>query len=117
MTVRREEVGTASGGNNDEEEGGLSAALLYSQADSDRPIGTNRLYCWTHKQGQCYVLPWTNCGEVQKQNSLDNENIIINSDTRKHGITFNLCDSAPVSVFYSLSVVKVHHKVELLFVF
>ena len=42
MTARREQVGTASGVNPDEEEGGLSSALLlYSQTDSERPIGSN----------------------------------------------------------------------------
>lgn len=30
----------ARGGNADEEEGGSSAARLYNQADSERPIGT-----------------------------------------------------------------------------
>lgn len=46
MTARREEVGTASGRKATGEEGGLSSALLYSQTDSDRPIGTNTEELW-----------------------------------------------------------------------
>lgn len=39
-TARREEVGSASGEKTDEEDGGLSAVLLCSQVDSERPIGS-----------------------------------------------------------------------------
>lgn len=38
MISRREEVGTASEQKADEGEGGLSAALLYSQTESEIPI-------------------------------------------------------------------------------
>lgn len=41
MTARREEVGTASEEKADEEEGGLLSALLCSQTDSERPIGSD----------------------------------------------------------------------------
>lgn len=44
VTSRREEVGAASERKADEEEAGLSSALLYGHTDSERPIGTNRLY-------------------------------------------------------------------------
>lgn len=45
MTARRQEVGTASRGKADEEEEGLRSALLYSQTDSERPIGSNSRQC------------------------------------------------------------------------
>lgn len=45
MTARREEVGTASRGKADEEEVGPSSALLYSQTDSERPIGSVSQCC------------------------------------------------------------------------
>ena len=43
MTIRREDAGTAREQNADGEEGGLSADLLYSQTDSETPIGRNSL--------------------------------------------------------------------------
>lgn len=60
MTARREEVGTASGGKADEEEGGLSSALLYSQTDSERPIGTNSVSRVTAKCRQRRTVEKTN---------------------------------------------------------
>lgn len=39
-TARREEVGSASGEKADDEDGGMSAVLLCSQVDSERPIGS-----------------------------------------------------------------------------
>lgn len=66
MTARREEVWTASGGKADEEEGGLSPALLYSHADSDRPIGANGLQSWT-QAGSLLSVVTEELGRRQKK--------------------------------------------------
>lgn len=67
VTMRREEVGTASEQKADEEDRGLLAGLLYSQMDSERPIDT--IVCGAeHKMNKGRVTSEETCGE-ERQNS------------------------------------------------